>query len=87
MINLNVLKYLMNLAASDQSFFQVKAIANKAIRDIAMKSISFNDAYKMQYTMIMTQFTENSKEFKLPPAPGIPDGSPIGSDMCNYNPN
>ena len=87
MINLNVLKYLMNLAASDQSFFQVKAIANKAIRDIAMKSISFDDAYKMQYALIMKQFTDKPNDFKLPPAPGIPDGSPIGSDMCNYNPN
>lgn len=87
MINLNVVKYIMNLAASDQSFFQVKAIANKAIRDIAMKSISFDDAYKMQYALIMKQFTDKPNDFKLPPAPGIPDGSPIGSDMCNYNPN
>ncbi|TJY33976.1 zinc-dependent metalloprotease [Pontimicrobium aquaticum] len=87
MINQNVLKYIMNLAVSDQSFFQVKAIANKAIRDIAMKSLSFDDAYKMQYTLMMKQFSDNPKEFKLPSVPEVPDGSPIGSDMCNYNPN
>ncbi len=87
MVNQNVLKYLMNLAVSDQSFFQVKAIANKAIRDIAMKSLSFNDAYKMQYALMMKQFSDDPNEFKLPSAPEIPDGSPIGSDMCNYNPN
>ena len=87
MINLNVLKYIMNLATSDQSFFQVKAIANKAIRDIAMKSLSLDDAYKMQYTLLMKQFSDNPDDFKLPSSLGIPDGSPIGSDICNYKPN
>jgi len=87
MINQNVLKYIMNLAVSDQSFFQVKAVANKAIRDIAIKSLSLDDAYKMQYALMMKQFSDNPNEFKLPTSPGIPDGSPIGSDMCNYNPN
>jgi len=87
MINQNVLKYIMNLAVSDQSFFQVKAIANKAIRDIAMKSLSLDDTYKMQYAFVMKQFTDKPSDFKLPSSPGIPDGSPIGSDICNYNPN
>ncbi len=87
MINLNVLKYLMNLAANDQSFFQVKALANKAIRDITIKSLTTNDAYKMQYNQMIVQFNDNPKEFKLPSAPKIPDGSPIGSDLCHYNSN
>ena len=84
MINLNVLKYIMNLATSDQSFFQVKAIANKAIRDIATLSFS-RDTYKIQYILLMKQFTDNPNDFKLPSSPGIPDGSPIGSDICYYN--
>ncbi|WP_425075517.1 zinc-dependent metalloprotease [Psychroserpens sp. S379A] len=87
MINLNVLKYLMNLAANDQSFFQVKALANKAIRDITIKSLTTNDAYKMQYNQMIVQFNDNPKEFKLSSAPKIPDGSPIGSDLCHYNSN
>ncbi|WP_347926105.1 zinc-dependent metalloprotease [Pontimicrobium sp. SW4] len=84
MINLNVLKYIMNLATSDQSFFQVKAIANKAVRDIAMMSFS-TETYKMQYMLLIKQFGDNPNDFKLPSSPGIPDGSPIGSGICNYN--
>jgi len=86
MVNLNVLKYIMNLATSDESFFQVKALANAAIRDIALTSFSL-DAYKMQYNLLIKQFTDNPKDFKLPSSPGIPDGSPIGSDICNYTSN
>ena len=86
MVNLNVLKYIMNLAISDESFFQVKALANAAIRDIVLTSFSL-DAYKMQYNLLIQQYSDNPTDFKLPSSPGIPDGSPIGSDICNYNPN
>lgn len=86
MVNVNVLKYLMNLASNDQSFFQVKALANEAIRDISMMSLN-TDAYKMQYALMMKQFNDKPDDFKLQSSPGIPDGSPIGSDICNYNPN
>jgi hypothetical protein len=86
MVNLNVLKYIMNLAISDETFFQVKALANAAIRDIVLSSLSL-DAYKMQYNLLIQQYSDNPTDFKLPSSPGIPDGSPIGSDMCNYNPN
>lgn len=83
MINLNVLKYIMNLAANDQSVFQVKAIANQAIRTIALKSVSF-DAYNLQFNSIINQFMTHPEDFKLQASPKIPDGSPIGSDVCSY---
>jgi len=35
MVNVNVLKYIMNLAISDNAYFQVNAIANKAINSIS----------------------------------------------------
>ena len=85
MINVNTLQQIMNLAVSDNTFFQVKAIANKAIQNIAL-SLD-NSAYGMQYARLIKQFTENPKDFKIQNAPGIPDGSPIGSDICNYNLN
>ena len=83
MINLNVLKHLMNLASNDASFFQVKALANAAITDIMTNSLSL-DPYKMQYMLLIKQFTDNPKEFSLPESPSLPDGSPIGTNICNY---
>ena len=83
MINLNVLKHLMNLASNDASFFQVKALANAAITDIMTNSLSL-DPYKMQYNLWIKQFKDNPKEFTLPESPSLPDGSPIGTNICNY---
>jgi hypothetical protein len=85
MINVNVLKYIMNLAVSDQAFFQVKAEANKAINSI-FTSLD-NSVYANQYKKTIKQFNEEPEEFKLKVSPKIPDGSPIGSDICNYNLN
>ncbi|WP_370003664.1 zinc-dependent metalloprotease, partial [Winogradskyella sp.] len=85
-INVNVLKYLMNLAVNDESYFQVKAIANKAIRNISQENLSL-DMIKMQYNFIIKEFYEHPEKFKIEASPKIPDGSPIGSDMCNYNQN
>lgn len=85
-INVNVLKYLMNLASNDESYFQTKAIANKAIRDIAQKNIGMN-AVQYQYNLMIKEFYEHPEKFKIETSPKIPDGSPIGSDVCNYNEN
>ncbi|NNK23815.1 MAG: zinc-dependent metalloprotease [Winogradskyella sp.] len=85
-INTNVLKYMMNLATSNQSYFNTKAIVNKAIRDLAEGYLN-SDAVSMQYVLMIKEFYEHPEKFKLQAAPKIPDGSPIGSDVCNYNPN
>ena len=85
MVNMNVLQQIMNLAINDNAIFQVNAIANKTIQNIA--SSTDNSAYGMQYKKLIERFNEEPDKFKLDNAPGIPDGSPIGSDMCNYNPN
>jgi len=89
-INVNVLKYLMNLGVSNQSYFQVKAEANKAINDIekmylAKKKIS--EAYVDQFQYMLFEYRLHPEKFKLESSPKIPDGSPIGSTVCNYNSN
>ncbi len=85
MINVNVLKYIMNLAVNDKSYFQVNAIANEAIKSI-FESLD-NSTYSFQYKRLIKQFNEEPEEFKLEASPKIPDGSPIGSDICSYSSN
>lgn len=82
MVNMNLLQQIMNLAVNDNAFMQVNAIANKAIQNIVL-SLD-NSAYGMQYIRLIKRFNEEPGEFKIQDAPGIPDGSPIGSDICNY---
>jgi len=83
MININVLKYIMNLAVNDAAYFQVNAIANKAITSI-YESLD-NSVYANQYKRLIKQFNKEPEEFKLEASPKIPDGSPIGSDLCSYS--
>lgn len=85
-INANVMKYLMNLATHDESYFQTKAIANKTIMRLATKFLNF-EAIDMQYGIMIKEFYEHPEKFKLKSSPKIPDGSPIGTAVCNYNPN
>ena len=80
----------MNLANSDQSFFQVKAKANDAINSIFRDYLSDKkkpSLYANQFAMLIREFREHPEKFKMENAPKIPDGSPIGSDFCNYNEN
>lgn len=85
-INVNVLKYLMNLATNDESYFQTKAIANKTISDLLRKFLNL-EAMHMQYGVMIKEFYEHPEKFKLESSPKIPDGSPIGSNICNYSLN
>jgi len=75
----------MNLAVNDESYFQVKAKANEAIAKIS--KLLTTDSYGKQFQLVINEFMEHSEKFKLKTSPKIPDGSPIGSDICNYNSN
>jgi len=83
---LNVLKYLMNLAVSDKSFFEVKAYANESIEGIVRNYLmKAQDPESKEFLRQIKAFMEAPEDFKLNSAPKIPDGSPIGMDICNYN--
>lgn len=84
-VNVNVLKYLMNLAVNKESYFQTKAISNKALLELTQKFLS-KDATSIQYGIMIKKYFEHPEQYKLELSPKIPDGSPIGSDVCNYNP-
>jgi hypothetical protein len=86
-INENVLKYIMNLAVSDASYFQVRAIANKMLLEIKKGLSSNRNVYSSYYISLIDQYLEHPEKFKLQVSPKIPDGSPIGSNVCHYNSN
>ena len=86
MVNQNVLKYIMNLATHDKAYLQVQALANRALNSI-LSGLNSSSAYDAQYKRLIDQFNKKPSDFKVENAPKIPDGSPIGSDICNYSVN
>ena len=89
MINVEILKYLMNLAVDNDTFLQVKSEVNSAINKI-LKLLNDKKKpvkYANQYVITISDFRKNPEKFELEDAPKIPDGSPIGSDVCTYNIN
>ncbi|WP_204345283.1 zinc-dependent metalloprotease [Psychroserpens algicola] len=90
LINERVLMYMMNLAVSDASIFQVKAKANTAINSLLSDYLSDkkkSSLYRSQFGMMINEFRKHAEKFKIDSVPKIPDGSPIGSDYCNYTKN
>ncbi len=75
------LQRLMNLALQSQSIPQTKAVANKAIEDIAAILVT-SDTFDKQMLREIKQFLTKPENFKQFPTPAIPDGSPIGSFEC-----
>ncbi len=89
-INTNVLKYLMNLATQENSYAQVRAIANYKINELAQwlksnKGEGVNEIYTTYYINQIKTFEKKPEDFKLKRSPKIPDGSPIGSGVCELN--
>ena len=84
-INNNYLKFLLNLASNKKSFFQVKSVANKEIRNIAtfLSSKKNKNIYSSEYLNTIRKFNTKPELFELISSPKIPDGSPIGSIHCN----
>ena len=85
MINENVLKYIMKLATDDRAFGQAKALAYESL-DTVGKYLDSGSAYDQHFRRLISQFKKEPAKFKSAEAPKIPDGSPIGTELCNYKP-
>lgn len=83
MINQNVLKYIMNLASHNSGYLQTNALAYEAIDKIS--ATLSNNTYDKQYQRLIKEFKASPSKFKVTATPKIPDGSPIGTDVCNYH--
>ncbi|HSM62371.1 MAG TPA: zinc-dependent metalloprotease, partial [Gillisia sp.] len=86
-INYNVLQHLMNLAVHKDATPQVKAEVNAVISELETLLEGKKETFYRQLLLEVREFRKNPSKFKaMPSAPQIPDGSPIGSVMCDlYN--
>ncbi len=80
-VNFRVLFHLMNLAASETVHPQVNAIANQKLKNLKSSLLTdAKDAEAVEMVRRIDKFYEHPEQFKVIPAPKIPDGSPIGMD-------
>ena len=75
-------EHLMQLAVSDQSIPQVKAIALEGIRKVSKKINDKSTPFEMFLLSEISKFNRAPEKFKKLTTPKIPDGSPIGSFKC-----
>lgn len=88
-VSMNVLKHLMNLAQHKNVYPQVQAQAQYMLNELetTLRSKKYKkerEIYRQQYLYQLTKFKEKPEDFKLSSSPKIPDGSPIGTDACQY---
>ena len=87
LINTNILIYLLNITEDEEAFMQIKHEAKMAVKylqRIITKSKKIH-AYYDQYSYIIEDFKNRPESYKKQRSSKIPDGSPIGSESCNYN--
>jgi len=79
-VNYNVLKHLMNLSIHRQAIPQVKAFAKAKLAMLKDRFEAADNSAAQSYFMYteISKFLEDPEDFKVLPAPKIPDGSPIG---------
>lgn len=83
-INFRVLHHIMNLAAHDGVHPQVNGIAMETLKKLKIEILG-NDRNGTSAEMVrrIDAFVKAPNNFKVIPAPKIPDGSPIGMDCMH----
>ncbi len=89
-VNVTLLKNLFKVINDSSTFSQVKNISNDYLTNITLELLSKKrkdyklSKYSSYYIRMIKDFYENPEEYKIKESLKIPDGSPIGTDNCNY---
>lgn len=84
-INISVLKHIMAISGHDKLLPQVQALVNFEVMKLKVILQERRvDPMAMLLVKEIDKFLGNPSNYKAPEAPQIPDGSPIGMDICSY---
>ena len=89
-VNVTLLKNLFKVINDSSTFSQVKNISNDYLTNITIELLSKKrkdyklSKYSSYYIRMIKDFYEDPEEYKIKESLKIPDGSPIGTDNCNY---
>lgn len=79
-INYRVLYHILQLAAHKEVHPQVNAIANRQLQLLKDSWSASADIHQKEMARRIASFYAHPEQFKVPAAPKIPDGSPIGME-------
>ena len=90
-VNITLLKNIFTVINNSNTFSQVKSISYDNLKKItselsSKKSKKYYSSYSDYYLKMITDFYDDPDEYKTKDSLKIPDGSPIGSDNCNFIP-
>ena len=84
-INFSVLKNIMSMSTNDKLMPQVQAIINFEMMKLkVILQVRHIDPIAMLMVKKIDSYLGNPSGFKATASPKIPDGSPIGNDICSY---
>ena len=89
-VNVTLLKNFFKVINDSSTFSQVKNISNDYLTNITLELLSKKrkdyklSKYSSYYIRMIKDFYEDPEEYKIKESLKIPDGSPIGTDNCNY---
>ena len=89
-VNVTLLKNIFKVINDSSTFSQVKNISNDYLAKITLELLSKKrkdyklSKYSSYYIRMIKDFYEDPEEYKIKESLKIPDGSPIGTDNCNY---
>ncbi|MFC4721996.1 zinc-dependent metalloprotease [Geojedonia litorea] len=84
-INISVLKHIMAISGHDKLLPQVQALVNFEVMKLKVILQERRvDPMAMLLVKEIDKFLGNPSGYKAPEAPKIPDGSPIGMDICSF---
>ncbi|RIA09862.1 uncharacterized protein DUF5118 [Flavobacteriaceae bacterium MAR_2010_72] len=84
-INISVLKHIMAISGHNKLLPQVQALVNFEVMKLKVILQERRvDPMAMLLVKEIDKFLGNPSGYKAPEAPQIPDGSPIGMDICSY---
>ena len=85
MVNYSVLNHIMAMGGSSDALPQVTAITKFELMKLkTLLSKDYINPISLDMVKMIEGFLSNPKGHKSVTYPKIPDGSPIGSDMCSY---
>jgi len=85
MVNYNVLDHIMAMGGDNRAYPQVTAITNFELMKLkTLLSKDHINPIALNMVKMIDGYLGNPKGYKSNSYPKIPDGSPIGSDLCSY---
>ncbi|MDO7619954.1 MAG: peptidase, partial [Flavobacteriaceae bacterium] len=82
-INFRVFTHLLNLAQQEMVHPQVNAVVHSFLKEKAGTLSVSKDLYDQELFRRYAAFLKSPENFKVIPAPTVPDGSPIGMN-CSF---